>query len=353
MTPGRGDDDSGARGDAAVARSSGVGSVHLGVTAFLFRRVVQGVVILLTVATLTFVLVHAAPGGPFAGQLDDARFTPAMREALIRRYGLDEPLPVQYVRYMGRVLRGDLDISLAQQRPVRTILAEAIPRSLLLMSVALVAGFALGILTGALQAARRGTWLDRVTGRVGIAVAALPDFWLALTLLLAFAVRLRWFPVSGMVDDTMHEYLTPAGQVRDIMWHLTLPAATLALIIAAVVARFQRQALLDVLPDDFVRAARAKGATERRIVLHHALRNALLPTITLFGMALPALVGGAVFIEYIFAWPGMGRVAVEALGARDYPVVLGTTLVSSALVVVGSLVSDLLAAAVDPRQRSG
>ncbi len=340
-------------GGEPVARSSGVGSVHLGVTAFLFRRLLQGIVILATVATITFILVHLAPGGPFAGKLDDARFTPAMREALVHRYGLDQPLPTQYVRYVGRLLHGDLDISLAQQRPVRTILAEAIPRSLLLMSVALICGFALGIVVGAWQAARRGSWLDRVTGRVSVAIAALPDFWLALTLLLVFAVRLRWFPVSGMVDDTMHEYLSPIGKLRDIVWHLALPATTLTLIIAAVVARYQRQALLDVLPDEFVRAARAKGATERRIVLHHALRNALLPTIALFGMALPALVGGSVFIEFIFAWPGMGRAAVEALGARDYPVVLGTTLVSSALVVVGSMVSDLLAAVVDPRRRHG
>jgi len=321
------------------------------VTAYLLRRLLQGIVILATVATITFVLVHLAPGGPFSGRMDDPRFTPAMREALIRRYGLDKPLPVQYVRYIGGLVRGDLDVSLSQQRPVRTILAETIPRSLLLMTVALVAGFALGILTGALQAARRGTWLDRITGRVSVAVAALPDFWLALTLLLAFAVRLRWFPVSGMVDDTMYEYLSPAGKLRDVLWHLALPAGTMTLLIAAVVARYQRQALLDVLPEEFVRAARAKGATERRIILHHSLRNALLPTVTLFGMALPSLVGGAVFIEFIFAWPGMGRAAVEALSARDYPVVLGTTLVSSALVVVGSIVSDVLAAVVDPRQR--
>lgn len=323
----------------------------MGVTAFLFRRLLQGIVILATVVTITFVLVHLAPGGPFSGQLDDARFTRTMREALERRYGLDQPLATQYVRYVGRIVRGDLDISLSQQIPVRTILAERIPRSLLLMSVALVAGFALGILVGALQAARHGSWLDRVAGRVSVAVAALPDFWLALTLLLVFAVRLRWFPVGGMMDDTMHEFMSPAGKLVDVLRHLALPATTMTLVIAAVVARFQRQALLDVLPEEFVRAARAKGATERRLILRHALRNALLPTISLFGIALPALVGGTVFIETIFRWPGMGSAAVEALGARDYPVVLGTTLVSSTFVVVGSMIADVLAAIADPRQR--
>ncbi|HPV77585.1 MAG TPA: ABC transporter permease, partial [Gemmatimonadaceae bacterium] len=207
--------------------------------------------------------------------------------------------------------------------------------------------------TGAAQAARAGTRLDRVASRISVALSALPDFWLALALLLVFALRLRWFPVSGMMDQTTHEYLTPMGKLRDVLWHLVLPSTTLALVIGAVVARHQRQALVDILPEEFVRSARAKGVGERSVIMRHALRNALLPIITLFGLALPALVGGAVFVEYIFAWPGMGRVALDALAARDYPVVLGTTLVGSALVVVGSVLADLLSAAVDPRLRRG
>lgn len=322
-------------------------------TTFLLRRLLQGVAIIVTVATITFVLIHAAPGEPFAGQLDDTRTSPALRDRLRRQYGLDQPLPVQYARYLGRLARGDLDISLAQRRPVRAILAEAVPRTLLLMGTALIAGFALGIAVGAAQAARAGSAFDRLCSRLTVAVAALPDFWLALAFVLVFALRLRWFPVSGMVDETVHEYLSPAGRARDIAWHLALPMATMATIFGAVVARHQRQALLDVLPDDFVRSARAKGVGERAIVLRHALRNALRPTITLLGLALPALLGGAIFVEFIFAWPGMGRVAVEALAARDYPVVLGSTIVGSALVVVGSIVADLLAALADPRLRHG
>lgn len=320
---------------------------------FLVRRLLQGVAILFIVATITFALIHAAPGEPFAGQLDDPRTPAATREALRRRYGLDQPLGTQYGRYLGRLVRGDLDTSLAQRRPVRAILAEALPRTLLLMGTALAAGFTLGIALGALQAARPGSRLDRVCSRLTVAVAALPDFWLALALLFVFAVRLRWFPVGGMVDETTHAYLARGGRLRDVAWHLVLPATTMALIFAAVVARHQRQALLDVLPDDFVRSARAKGVGERTVVLRHALRNALRPTITLLGLALPALLGGAIFVEFIFAWPGMGRVAVEALAARDYPVVLATTLVGSALVVAGSLLADLLAAIVDPRLRDG
>jgi len=320
---------------------------------FLFRRLLQGLAILFTVATVTFALIHAAPGEPFAAQLEDARFTPEMSATLRRQYGLDAPLTTQYARFLTQLVRGDLGNSLSQHRPVREILAQALPRTLVLMSAALAAGFALGVVTGAAQAARAGTRLDRVASRISVALSALPDFWLALALLLVFALRLRWFPVSGMMDQTTHEYLTPMGKLRDVLWHLVLPSTTLALVIGAVVARHQRQALVDILPEEFVRSARAKGVGERSVIMHHALRNALLPIITLFGLALPALVGGAVFVEYIFAWPGMGRVALDALAARDYPVVLGTTLVGSALVVVGSVLADLLSAAVDPRLRRG
>jgi peptide/nickel transport system permease protein len=320
---------------------------------FILRRLLQGIVIVLTVATVTFALVHAAPGEPFAATLEDSRFTPEMQATLRRQYGLDQPLALQYVRYVGQVARADLGVSLSQLRPVRTILGEALPRSLLLMGAALAAGFALGIVVGVVQAARRGTRFDRIASRTSVALAAVPDFWLALALLLLFALRLRWFPVSGMVDPTMHDYLSTAGKLRDVLHHLTLPAATSALLIAAIVARHQREALLEALPDDYVRSARAKGVRERVVVARHALRNALRPTVTLFGLALPALAGGAVFIEVIFGWPGMGRVAVEALAARDYPLVLGTTVTGSVLVVVGNLFADLLAAAIDPRMRHG
>jgi peptide/nickel transport system permease protein len=233
------------------------------------------------------------------------------------------------------------------------LLAETLPRTLLLMSVTLVAGFSLGVLVGALQAMHAGSWGDRIASRLTVALTAIPDFWLGLVLLLVFAWRLRWFPVSGMVDEVRHDYLSPLGRLRDVLRHLALPVATISLIMAAAVARYQRQALLDVLPEDFVRSARAKGIRERSIVLHHALRNALLPTITLLGISLPALVGGSVFVEVIFSWPGMGRAAFDALEARDYPVVLGATLMTSVVVVIGSLAADLLSAAVDPRLRRG
>ncbi len=318
---------------------------------FLLKRVAQGVAIVWVVVTLTFVLVHVAPGDPFADILGDRRSTPAMQERLRARYGLDRPIWEQYARYVAGAARGDLGESLAQQRPVRSILGEALPRTLLLMSGALVIGFALGAALGALQASRRETLFDRVATRLTVIFSAVPDFWLALGLMLLFAVQWRLLPSSGMHDDALYPYMTPLERLVDLLKHLLLPVSSLALIFTSVVARHQRASLLEVLPDDFVRTARAKGASERTILFRHALRNAILPIITLIGLAIPSLVGGAVFIETIFAWPGMGKATVDALGQRDYPVVVGASLLASTVVVLSSIVADLLYAASDPRMR--
>lgn len=318
---------------------------------FLLRRAVQGVAIVWMVVTLTFVLVHVAPGEPFGEILGDPRATPAMRATLRARYCLDCPLVEQYARYIAGVARGDLGESLSQQRPVQDILMEALPRTALLMSAALFLGFALGVVVGAMQASRRDTWGDRLITRLTVILSAVPDFWLALGLMLLFAVRLRWLPSSGMHDDAMYPYMSSGERAWDLLTHLVLPVTSLAMIFAAVIARHQRAALLEVLPDDFVRTARAKGVSERTILFRHALRNAILPIVTLVGLAIPALVGGSVFIETIFAWPGMGKATVDALSQRDYPVVMGGVLLASAVVVAASVVADLLYAASDPRMR--
>lgn len=318
---------------------------------FLLKRIVQGVAIVWVVVTLTFLLVHLAPGEPFADILADHRSTPAMRERLRLRYGLDRPLGEQYVRYVAGAARGDLGESLSQRRPVTAILGEALPRTLLLMGGALILGFALGVSLGAVQASRRDTAFDRIATRLTVMLSAVPDFWLALGLMLLFAVQWRLLPSSGMHDDALYAYLTPTERLVDLLKHLVLPVSSLALIFTSIVARHQRASLLEVLPDDFVRTARAKGATERTILFRHALRNAILPIITLIGLAIPSLVGGAVFIETIFAWPGMGKATVDALGQRDYPVVVGATLLASTVVVLSSIVADVLYAASDPRMR--
>jgi peptide/nickel transport system permease protein len=325
----------------------------MSMAAFLLRRLAQGLAIVFVVATLTFILIHAAPGDPFARVLEDGRLSAEAVAALRARYGLDQPLLTQYGRFLAGLLQGDLGMSISYQRPVAAVLAEALPNTLLLMSVALVLGFAGGIVLGAAQGALAGSRFDRLTGTLGLVIAALPEFWLALLVMLLFAGAWRVLPVSGMIDPVLHPYLSPAGRALDIAKHLVLPAGTLAVVIGASVSRYQRSAMLDVLPDAFVRTARAKGLSWGRVVRRHALGNALLPIITLGGLALPTLLGGAIFVEAIFAWPGMGRLVLDAVQNRDDPLVVASVLIGSSLVVVGGLLADLLYATVDPRLRDG
>jgi peptide/nickel transport system permease protein len=232
------------------------------------------------------------------------------------------------------------------------VLAAAVPNTLVLMGTALVLSFLIGIAVGSWQAARAGSRGDRIAGGTSLVLASLPEFWLAAVLLLVFAYRLRLFPAAGVVDLVMHDSLSPAGQLLDRLRHLALPALTLALLGSASTARYQRAALLDVLPQDFIRTARAKGVTDRLVLWRHALRNALVPTTVLLGLSLPTLLGGAVFVEQVFSWPGLGRIAAAAFHARDYQVVIGATIMGAVLVVAGGILADLLHAAVDPRVRA-
>ena len=314
-------------------------------------RLLQGAVIVVLVTTITFFLIHLVPGEPLATTLDSPYLTEAYRARLRAIYGLDRPLGEQYVRYVGAVARGDLGWSFSLRRPVADALADALPNTLLLMGVSLALSFALGIALGVLQAMRRGTATDRALGAVALFFYSMPDFWLALMAMLLFAYWVPIFPVGGMVDPVMHLYLGFWGRIGDVLSHLALPALVLTLLSAAGIARYQRAAVLEVVRQDYVRTARAKGLRERSVVVRHLLRNALLPTITLLGLALPALLGGAVFVERVFAWPGMGLLTVNAIATRDYPLVTASVIVASVTVVAGSLLADVLYAAVDPRLR--
>ena len=213
----------------------------------------------------------------------------------------------------------------------------------------MIVGFAAGIALGAMQGAREGRWFDRSTGTVAVLIAALPDFWLALLVLMLFAGT--WIPISGFSTPTLSPSAPLATRAVDVLRHLILPAGTLALLVSATVSRYQRAALIDVLPNAWMRTARGKGVVERQVIFRHGLRNALLPTITLAGLAVPALLGGAVFVETTFAWQGMGSLAVQAVSDRDYPLVLAIVLLSTTFVVVGAAIADLAQVAADPRQR--
>jgi peptide/nickel transport system permease protein len=317
----------------------------------LARRVLEILLVAWLAATATFVLAHLAPGDPFSAAYENPSVTPAMRARLRAQHGLDAPLGVQYVRWLSNAARGELGYSYSRHEPVTRSIARALPPTLLLLGVALVGSFGLGIALGAWQAARRGGVVDRVVGTFALALSAVPDFWLALVAMLAFAYWIPVFPTSGMISAADYDYMTTTERVVDRLRHLALPAIVLSLLAAASIARFQRAALLESLHEDYVRTARAKGLAERTVVLRHALRNALGPVLALVGLALPALAGGAVFVEKVFSWPGMGLLMIDAIGLRDYPLLLGAVLAGSVLVAAGSAVADALAAVADPRLR--
>ena len=319
----------------------------------LLRRLAQGVVIVWLVASLTFLLLHVAPGDPVSATLTNPLTPQAVRDYWIHRLGLDLPLQQQYWHYLVSVASGGFGFSFPHHRPVSAVLADALPNTLLLMGVAILLAFSVGIAMGVVQARRKGKPIDWGLSIGSLFFYSMPDFWLALMMLLFFAYWLRIFPASGMFDPVMYGFMSPWARATDRLWHLVLPAGTLALLVTAAVARYQRSALLEVVHQDFTRTARAKGLSERSVVWRHALRNALLPVITLFGLALPALLGGSVFVESVFSWPGMGTLTVNAIASRDYHLLTAVVIVTSTLVVLGNLVADLLYAWVDPRVRMG
>lgn len=305
------------------------------------------------VATISFALIHLAPGDPFTAAMDNPSVSHVVRDNLRAQYGFDRPLPEQFARYLTQLARGELGWSFSHNRPVRDVLAHALPNTLLLMSIALIGSFGLGILVAVIQVSRRGSLTDRVLSATSLLFLSMPDFWLAILALLAFTYWLPIFPVGGAVDPVMHEYMGLGGRILDRLKHLVLPVLTLTLLASASVARYQRAALLDVLPADYIRTARLKGLTERAILRRHALRNATLPIISLIGLSFPALLTGAVFIERVFAWPGMGYALVNAIESRDYPLVVGAVIIGSVMVMLGSFLADMLYAWADPRLRAG
>ena len=317
----------------------------------LARRLGHALAVVLLATTTSFALLHLAPGDPIAATLDHPAATDALRATLRAQYGLDRPVAAQLGTYLAGAARGDLGWSFSQQRPVARVLADALPATILLTGTALVLAFAAGIALGALQGWRPRARSARLVGLALTAVHAVPEFIVALALLGALAVRLPLLPAGGMHDPVLAAVGTAGERAADLLRHLVLPATTLALGWAAVVARHQRLALRAVAGEDFVRTARAKGVGEGAVLARHALRPALAPVATLAGLALPTLAGGAVVVEALFAWPGMGLVATQAVAARDYPLVTGTVLVASTLVAAGAVLADLVRAALDPRLR--
>jgi peptide/nickel transport system permease protein len=319
--------------------------------ALVARRIIQAFAIVFLAATITFFLIHLAPGDPFSA-MDNPLIPQSVRDEWRKAYGFDRPVYEQYLLYLHNVARGDFGYSFSMHRPVGEVLGKAILNTLQLMAFGLAGSFVVGIALGVLQAYRRGTSTDRALSAASLFFYSMPDFWLALMAVLLFSYWIPLFPSSGMYDPVLYDYRGFWGKLGDRAAHLVLPVSTLVLLTAAVIARYQRAAMLEVGSLDFVRTARAKGVRERAVVLRHMLRNALLPVITIFGLALPLVLGGTVFIEQVFAWPGMGRMTVNAIATRDYPLITASVIIGSALVSAGSLLADLLYVAADPRLRT-
>jgi len=319
---------------------------------WLARRALQAVVTALIALTLLFFLVRSLPGDPLAILSEDRPLTSAQVQDLRRRYQLDQPLGTQFVAFMTGALRGDFGTSIQYGRPVRQLVLERLPRTILLGAVVLLINFTLGLWLGVQQALHRGRPLDRLLTTLSLAGYAMPSFWLGLMLVMAFAVRWHWLPAAGAQDPGL-EGAGILTIVTDRLRHLLLPAFTLAAVSIASSMRYQRAAMMDALRQPYVAAASARGLTRRRVVWGHAWRSALPSVLTLFGLWLPILVVGAVFVEQVFAWQGIGSLTAGAAAARDYPLLMGSAVLATAAVVTGSFLSDVLHALLDPRVRTG
>jgi peptide/nickel transport system permease protein len=323
--------------------------------AYVLRRLLGAIPMVIGIATIIFFVLRLAPGDPTSFYFNP-NIPPEVIEQLRRNLGLDQPLHIQYLRWMKSFFTGDFGFSFAQSRPVSQIVLEALPNTLMLTGTALVLVFLSGILIGVVQAVRQYSLFDSTSSVFSLFFYSMPSFWLALMLMLVFSLKAhQWgwpiaLPPTG-ITSVDYEFLSAAGKIGDRLSHLVLPVATLTLALAAGVARYTRGQMLEVIRQDYIRTARAKGLPERTVIIRHALRNSMLPVITLLGLYLPFLFSGTIFVEVIFAWPGMGRVMVDAIFQRDYPLVMATSFIFAVIVVLGNLLADVLYAVADPRIR--
>jgi peptide/nickel transport system permease protein len=309
--------------------------------------------VLWAVATLTFLLFRLMPGDPTLNFLSPT-FTDETRTALLKSFGLDKPLWQQYLIYLGQLLRGDFGRSFLQQAPVADVLLAALPNTVILTLVSLCIAYAFGIIAGAFLAFRRGALVEATAIPAALATRAAPEFWLGMLVLALFAFQLGWFPTGGAVSPggslgSLGTRLTSA----DFWWHLCLPALTLTLFLQGLPLLLMRATMLEVMNDEFIVMARMKGLSRWSIVMRHAARNALLPVVTAFALGLGASIGGNVVIETVFAWPGIGRVLVQAVQGADYPVAQGAFIMIAFVLVIMNTVADLAYAWLDPRVSVG
>ncbi|MCB1054406.1 MAG: ABC transporter permease [Acidobacteria bacterium] len=318
----------------------------------ILRRLASSVLLFFLVLTLTFALVHIAPGNPLR-IYQGPHTTRAQMAAMEHAYGLDRPLPVQYLAWLKSVaLEGNWGISFSHQRPALAVIRDTIPNTVLLGLTTLLIQYGLGLLLGVAAARRPDGLVDSTIRIASMLLYSIPTFWLGLMSILLFHLQWHLLPASGMSSPGTSNapLMTRAG---DVALHLILPASVLGISAGARLARFVRNSLLDALSQDYVRTARAKGLSEGRVVWLHGLRNSLVPLAQLLGMSLPSLLNGTLVVEVVFAWPGLGRLLFDAATARDFPLILAGTAFGALLVIAGSLIADVLHRFADPRLRHG
>ncbi|WP_150266518.1 ABC transporter permease [Paenibacillus tepidiphilus] len=315
-------------------------------TEYLIRRIAQSVVVIFLITIVTFLLIHAAPGGPTQMMLSPG-LTPEVMEQQAKNLGLDKPLPVQYLKWVGGLLQGDLGYTFKNHLPIGELIWPRIGKTFILMGSAWLVSILIAIPWGIYNSTKVYGLSDQTASFISYLGFAMPTFWFGIMLQQYFSLKLDWFPLSDMYSRG-HE-----GEIGDLFMHLVLPVTVLSLGFLASYMKYARASMLEVLDQDYIRTARAKGVVERKVVFRHALRNALIPIITLLGMDLPILVGGAVLTENVFNWPGMGRWYVEMAISREYSVLMAITIVTAVMVVIGNLLADILYSVVDPRVKLG
>ena len=336
--------------------------------AFLLKKLATLVPTLLGVTLVAFALIRLIPGDPIEIMVGERRLDAAAHAALMQQLGLDQPLPAQYLRYLGALLQGDLGKSLVTREPVAAEFAVLFPATLELAGAALLLALCVGLPLGMAAALRRGSWFDQAVMATATVGNSMPVFWWGLILIMFFSVGLQWTPVSGRVGieydiDPVTGFMLVDAALADLrgqesgawvsaLLHLALPAVVLGTIPMAVIARMTRSSMLEVLREDYMRTARAKGLAPARIVVIHGLRNALIPVVTVLGLQVGSLLGGAVLTETIFSWPGIGKWLIDAIGRRDYPVVQAGILISALIFIAVSLGVDLLYGVINPRIRA-
>jgi peptide/nickel transport system permease protein len=312
------------------------------VRTYFTRRVIGAVPLLIGIAVISFLFMYAMPGGPTTMLARNSRMTAKQLENIKRSMGLDQPVPVQLGRWLVNIARGDLGLSFTQFRPVTQIIGERIGPTMRLMAVAMAISLALALGAGLLSALRRYSWIDNVITGVSFVGLAMPVFWLGLMLQLFFSVQLGWLPAADM---------TKGNGLLDDLRHIILPALTLAFGTVAAWSRYVRSSMLETINLDYIRTARAKGLSYHATVTKHALRNALIPFVTVVAIDIPLFLAGAVVTETVFSWPGLGRLFFDALRARDYPVLMGLLVYSAVLIVAFGIIADLIYALLNPRIR--